>query len=91
MEIRIGARNKYDFITGTTSKPPAGDKALETWLVENNRVKSLLIDYMSSALMQRFIRFQTAKKIWDTVSKTFYDGSDETQLFELNQKSFTTQ
>ena len=30
MEMRIGARNKYDFITGTTSKPPVGDKALET-------------------------------------------------------------
>ena len=23
MEMRIGARNKFDFITGTTSKPPA--------------------------------------------------------------------
>ena len=51
MEMRMGARNKYGFITGTTSKPPAGDKALETWLVENNRVKSWLIDSMSPALM----------------------------------------
>ena len=84
MEMRIGVRNKYDFITGTTSKPPAGDKVLETWLVENNRVKSWLIDSMSPALMQRFISLQTAKKIWDVVSKTFYDGSDETQLFDLN-------
>ena len=90
IEMWIGARNKYGFITGTTSKPPAGDKALETWLVENNRVKSWLIDSMSLALMQRFIRLQTAKEIWDAVSKTFYDGSDETQLFELNRKSFTT-
>ena len=40
--------------------------------------------------MQRFIRLQTTKEIWDTVSKTLYDGSDETQLFELNRKSFTT-
>ena len=40
--------------------------------------------------MQRFINLQIAKEIWDVVSKTFYDGSDETQLFELNWKSFTT-
>ena len=40
MEMRIGARNKSGFITGNISKPPAGDKALETWLVENNRVKN---------------------------------------------------
>jgi len=40
--------------------------------------------------MQRFIRFVTAREIWEAVSKTFYDGSDETRLFELNQKSFST-
>ncbi|KAJ8774922.1 hypothetical protein K2173_019926 [Erythroxylum novogranatense] len=30
------------------------------------------------------------KKIWDAISKTFYDGSDETCLFELNKRSFST-
>ena len=40
--------------------------------------------------MQRFIHLQTTNEIWDAVSKTLYDGSDETQLFELNRKSFTT-
>ena len=90
MEMQIGARNKFGFLTSTTSKPHAVDKALETWLIDNSRVKSWLIDSMSPTLMQRFIRFQTAKEIWDVVSKTFYDGSYETQLFELNQKSFTT-
>ena len=53
-------------------------------------MKGWVIDSMSSTLMQRFIRLQTAKEIWDAVSKTFYDESDETQLFELNRKSFTT-
>ena len=90
MEMRIAARNKYGFLTGATPKPPAGDKKLETWLIDNNRVKSWLIDSMSPTLMQRFIRLQTAKEIWDAVSKTFYDGLDETQLFELNRRSFTT-
>jgi hypothetical protein len=52
-------------------------------------VKSWLIDSMSPLLMQRFIRLSTAKEIWEAVSKTFYDGSDETRLFELNQKSFS--
>jgi len=40
--------------------------------------------------MQRFIRFSTTKEIQEAVAKAFYDGSDETLLFELNQKSFTT-
>ena len=61
MEMRIGARNKTGFITSTASKSPAGDKALETWLIDNSRVKSWLIYSMSPTLMQRFIRFQTTK------------------------------
>ena len=40
MEIQIGARNKSRFLTGTTPKPHAGDKQLETCLIDNNRVKS---------------------------------------------------
>ena len=30
MEMRIGARNKSGFLTGTMPKPPVGDKALES-------------------------------------------------------------
>ncbi|KAJ0082720.1 hypothetical protein Patl1_10366 [Pistacia atlantica] len=44
---------------------------------------------MSPSLMQRFIRLSKAKEVWEAISKTFYDGSDETHLFELNQKSFS--
>lgn len=40
--------------------------------------------------MQQFIHLQTAKEIWEAVAKMFYDGSDETQIFELNRRSFTT-
>ena len=86
MEMRIGARNKSGFITGKTPKPTNGDKKdLEAWLIDNNRVKSWLIDSMTPSLIRRFIRLQTAAKIWEAVGKTFFDGSDKTQLFELNQ------
>ena len=50
MEMQIGARNKFSFITGTTSKPSAVDKALETWLMENSRVKSWLIDFVTTQI-----------------------------------------
>ena len=51
MEMLIGAKNKSGFLTGTTPKPPAGDKALEFWVIDNNRVKSWLIDSMSPILI----------------------------------------
>lgn len=59
-------------------------------LIDNNKVKSWLIDSMSPTLIRRFIRHQTTAEIWEAVTKTFYDGSDETQLFELNRRSFNT-
>ena len=67
-----------------------GDPHLETWITKNHKVKSWLIGSMSPSLMQRFIRLPISKDIWDAVSKTFYDGSDETYIFELNQISFST-
>lgn len=90
MEMRIGARNKSRFLIGATPKPKADEKQIESWLLDNNRVKSWLIDSMSPSLIRLFIRLQTAKEIWEAVAKTFYDGSDKTQLFELNRRSFTT-
>jgi len=89
MEMRIGARNKIGFLTGEKVKPTTNDPSYATWITDNNRVKSWLIDSMSPHLMQRFIRLATAKEIWEAIAKTFYDGSDETCLFELNKKSFT--
>jgi hypothetical protein len=89
MEMRIGARNKAGYHTGVMKKPNHEDPTFTTWITENQKVKSWLIDSMSPLLMQRFIRLPTAKEIWEAVSKTFYDGSDETHLFELNQKSFS--
>ena len=89
MEMRIGACNKTGYLTGAAKNPEPEDPMFATWITESQRVKSWLIDSMSPLLMQRFIRLSTAKEIWETVSKTFYDGSDETRLFELNQKSFS--
>ena len=90
MEMRIGARSKIGFLTGTSVKQTVNEKAIETWITDNNKVKSWIIDSMSQTLMRRFIRLQTAAEIWEAVKKTFYDGSDETQLFELNRRSFNT-
>ncbi|KAK2985007.1 hypothetical protein RJ640_015602 [Escallonia rubra] len=84
MEMHIAARNKAGYLTGETKTPAPEDPSHATWITENHRVKSWLIDSMSQSLMQRFIRLSTVKEIWEIVSKTFYDGSNKTRLFELN-------
>ena len=69
--MRIGVINKYGFITGTAYKPPAEDKAVETWLIDNSRVKSWLIDSMSPTLMQRFIRLKQQRRFEMLSQKLF--------------------
>ncbi|KAG8653270.1 hypothetical protein MANES_05G004600v8 [Manihot esculenta] len=90
MEMRIGSRNKAGYLTGEVKKPPPEDSNYAIWVTENYKVKNWLIDSMDLLLMQQFIRLSTAKEIWKAVAKTFYDESDETFLFELNKKSFST-
>ena len=63
MKMRIGAINKYGFLIGTMPKPTEDDEALESWVIDNNRVKSWLIDSVSPTLMQRFIYLQITKEI----------------------------
>ena len=41
-------------------------------------------------IMKRYLRLSTAYEIWTALSKAFYDGSDELQVFTLNQKAFTS-
>lgn len=44
IEMWIEARNKFGFINGIISKPTTNEKQIEVWLIDNNKVKSWLID-----------------------------------------------
>ncbi|KAJ8636676.1 hypothetical protein MRB53_010943 [Persea americana] len=39
--------------------------------------------------MKRFIRYDTAKQVWDAIKKTYSDGSDEAKIYDLHRRSFT--
>lgn len=87
--MQLEARNKSGFIKGTTLKPTTNEKQIKTWMIDNNKAKSWLIDLMSPTLIPHFICLQTVTEIWEVVAKTFYKGTDETQLYDLNRTSFT--
>ena len=44
---------------------------------------------MNPKIMKRCLRLPTAQEIWSALSKVFYYGSDELQVFTLNQRAFT--
>uniref|UniRef100_A0A2N9EG31 Integrase catalytic domain-containing protein n=1 Tax=Fagus sylvatica TaxID=28930 RepID=A0A2N9EG31_FAGSY len=53
------------------------------------------LEYLTSKtspkeIMKRYLRLPTAREIWTALAKAFYDGADESQLFALNQRAFST-
>lgn len=43
---------------------------------------------MTLEIMKRYVHLPTAHAIWTALSNAFYDGSDELQIFALNQRAF---
>ena len=43
---------------------------------------------MTPEIIKRYLCLRTAREIWIALAKAFYDGSDEPQIFALNQCAF---
>jgi hypothetical protein len=41
---------------------------------------------MDPTLIGNFIRFPTAKAVWDAIATTFFDGSDTSQVYKLRRR-----
>ena len=46
--------------------------------------QKIVVHAMSLEIMKRYICVPTARDIWKAMSKAFYDGADELQVFTLN-------
>ncbi|GFS34059.1 hypothetical protein Acr_00g0032010 [Actinidia rufa] len=91
LEMQVAEKEKLSFISGTTPPPTEKDEGYEKWYTDNQKVKRwLLMMSMSPEIMKRYIRLPTARDIWKALSKAFYDGADELQVFSLNQRAFST-
>ena len=49
-------------------------------------VKGWLINSLDPKLQNTFIRYPTAKEVWDAIATTFYDGNDKAQVYNLNKR-----
>ena len=90
MKMRINGRKMWGYISGTKTKPAEGSEEYENWCSENDKVKGWLCDSMSTTLMNRYVCLGTAKEVWDSLEAMYTDTSDETQIFELHRKCFST-
>ena len=87
--MHIAEREKLSYIRGKTNPPKKSEDEYEKWYAENQKVKRWLLMSMSPEIMKCYLRLPTAQEILSALSKAFYDGSDELQVFTLNKKAFT--
>ena len=88
LEMHIAGRGRKGFVTGSTEEPAENSAGYETWETGNAIVKGWLINSMEPAIMGFFIHLRTAKEVWEEVARTYYDGSNISQIYELKVKSF---
>ena len=84
IKMHIAEKEKLSFIHGNSKKPTEKDDGYEKWYVDNQKVKRWLLISMSPQIMKRYICLPTAWDIWKALSKDFYDGENELQVFILN-------
>ena len=89
MEMQIAGREKLECLVSNTI-PEKTDPSYAKWYAENQKIKGWLLTSMSQEIMKRYLRLPTAHEIWNALAKAFYDGADESQLFTLNQRAFST-
>ena len=89
LEMQIDEKEKLSFICGTSPPPKEKYEGYEKWYSDNHKVKRWLLMSLSPEIMKRYIRLPPARDIWQALSKAFYDGADELQVFTLNQRAFS--
>ena len=82
----ISGKDKLGYINGDFLQPEPTDPTFRRWRAENAIVKGWLINSMDLALINNFIRFPTAKLVWDYVATAYFDGTDTSQVYDLKRQ-----
>ena len=84
VEMYIKGRDKLRHITGTSNQPLPTDSSYRKWSIDDSIVKGWLINSLEPRLIGNFIRFPTAKDVWDAIATTFFDG--KSLVYDLNKR-----
>lgn len=86
VEMYIAGKDKLGYINGDTPQPEPSDPVFRKWRTENAIVKGWLINSMDLTLIGNFIRFPTAKMVWDAIATTYFDWTDTSQVYGLKRR-----
>jgi len=83
VEMYISGKDKLGYINSDIHQPPQIDPSFQKWHTDNAIVKGWLINSMDPSLIKNFIRFSTAKLVWDSIATMYFYGSDNFQVYYI--------
>jgi gag-polypeptide of LTR copia-type len=86
VEMHVKGRERMKHLMGDPAPPLATSPEFHKWEVNDVIVKGWLINSLEPWLRNKYIRHPTARDVWKALATTYYDESDETQIFALNRK-----
>ncbi|XP_043687730.1 uncharacterized protein LOC122638943 [Telopea speciosissima] len=86
VKLSLRSKGKLGYVTGTIKAPEHGSPTYEKWETENSTVMTWLIFSVKPEIRRRFMRKETTKAIWDSISQTFDRVGDSTKVYQLHQK-----
>ncbi|XP_068331612.1 uncharacterized protein [Pyrus communis] len=90
MEVHALGLGKLGYLTGKIPVIEEDAPGYARWSTEDAIVRGWLLKTMETHFLGLFIDLPTAKDIWESVTYMFYDGSDESQYYELLCKATRT-
>ena len=75
----------------TQDAPLPTDPRFKRWIVEEQTVRSWLLDSMSTDYFQKFIEYKTAKGIWEAVHKFYSKKNDSSKISALVSRANSLQ
>ncbi|PIN22807.1 hypothetical protein CDL12_04473 [Handroanthus impetiginosus] len=79
VKIYISGKDKLGCLNGDLPQPHETDPTFRRWRTENALVKD-------QKLIGNYIRFPTAKAVWDAIATTYFDGVDISQVYDPKRK-----
>jgi len=86
VEMYISRKDKLGYINDDLPQLDPNDPTFRRWRTKNSIVKGWLINSMDPFLFSNFIRFPTAKQVWDSIATTYFDGNDKSQVYDLKRR-----
>ena len=90
MEVYVVGLGKQGYLMGKILVIDEDDPRFVKWSTEDAIVRGWLLKTMEPHLLGLFIDLPIPKDIWYNVTQMFYNGSDESQYYELWCKATRT-